>query len=213
MLAAIDPIMPEGGRGRDESTAAWAEHLQLIASRTRLRILALLSEPRTLSELENHVEPEVRLRGGSEAEPGTPPPEDHPVAREPITLEGSIDDASESAPPSWETPASGAPSLTIVHGDPLGRSYELAGEPEDPHRGWVIGYGEEADIRLRDDQRAGGEAGDIERSEGAFRLVDLRTADRRVSVNGQALARGETHELEDGDLVGVGRVLLHFRVG
>lgn len=199
------------GDASDDAASRWAERLRAIAYPTRLRLLALLSEPHTLSELETVLEPQVRLQG-EDSEP--PAPEDHPIAREPITVEGNRQETGKaSAPLTWGQPPSSVPSLTVVHGGPLGRSFRLDGRPNDPRRGWVIGCGEAADIQLRDDERAAREAGDLERSEGSFQLVDLRTAPSRVSVNGQALDRGETRGLEDGDLVGVGRVLLHFRGG
>lgn len=209
--------MSEGGAGRDAPFSAWASCLHAIASPERLRLLSLLTAPRSLAELEALLGPEIQLEeyeDGGEASSRIPDPGAHPIDRDPIALEEPLEEIpTASVPPTWDSPASGSPSLTVVHGGPLGRSFPLRGEPNDPGRGWVIGYGEDADIEVGQDRHVEAQAGDVERCRGTFQLVDLRTAERRLSVNGRALERGETRELEDGDLIGVGRSLLHFRNG
>lgn len=115
------------------------------------------------------------------------------------------------APPTWEPSPAGTPSLTVVHGAEIGRSFRLHGEPKFPDRGWVIGQAPEADVRLDWDAYVGRQAGEIEREKGSFRVIDLRATERRLSVNGQALERGAAKEITDGDLIGVGRSLLWFR--
>lgn len=115
------------------------------------------------------------------------------------------------APPTWEPSPSGGPSLTVVHGAEIGRSFRLRGEPNFSDRGWVIGQAPDVDVPLDWDAYVGRQAGEIERVKGSFRVIDLRATERRLSVNGQALERGASQEITDGDLIGVGRSLLWFR--
>lgn len=114
-------------------------------------------------------------------------------------------------PPTWQPTAPGAPSLTVVHGTTVGTSFRLETDSVSSRRGWIIGRGDDVDVPLDEDPYVEPEAGEIERWEGRFELVDLRIADRRVSLNGQLLDRGERRELSEGDLVGVGRSLLRFQ--
>lgn len=113
-------------------------------------------------------------------------------------------------PPTWPPAPSDPPSLTVVHGTTLGRSFPLETDGSPSRRGWIIGRGDDVDVPLEEDPYVGPEAGEIVPREGRFELVDLRSSDRRVSLNGQPLDRGERRELSTGDLVGVGRSLLRF---
>lgn len=115
------------------------------------------------------------------------------------------------APPRWEPPPSETPSLTIIHGTTMGRSFTLEPGLGRPDRGWVIGRGEEVDVPLEEDPYVEPEAAEIDRREGDLELVDLRIADRRVSLNGERLDRGERRKISDGDLLGVGRTVLWYR--
>lgn len=114
-------------------------------------------------------------------------------------------------PVTWQPPTSEVPTLTVVHGTTIGRSFRLGTDSVSSRRGWIIGRGNGVDVPLDEDPYVEPEAGEIEPWEGRLELVDLRTADRRVSLNGQTLGRGERREISDGDLVGVGRSLLRFR--
>lgn len=118
---------------------------------------------------------------------------------------------AHGVPPSWDPPAWPGPRLRIVHGPDIGRCFHLRGRPNDPDRGWVMGSGDEVDIDLHRDAYVDGQAVDLDRSEGGFELVSLRTADERVSLNGRELERGDRRQLEDKDLVGLGSSLLVFR--
>lgn len=127
----------------------------------------------------------------------------------PLELDAPTDEMG--APPTWEQPPGGVPSLTVVHGAEIGRSFSLTDTPEIDDRGWVIGQAPAVDVALDWDPYVGRQAGEIERDHGSFRLIDLRASARRISVNGQVLERGESCEITDGDLIGVGRSVLWFR--
>lgn len=114
-------------------------------------------------------------------------------------------------PLTWEPAPTQAPSLTVVQGTRVGRSFALETDSVSSRRGWIIGRGDHVDVPLDEDPYVEPEAGEIDRWKGRFELVDLRTADRRVSLNGQTLDRGGRRKLTDGDLVGVGRSLLWYQ--
>lgn len=101
-------------------------------------------------------------------------------------------------------------TLTVVHGPAAGRRFALRGEPKNPERGWVIGRGDDVEVPLDRDPYVSRQAGDIEQSGETFYAVDLRTAKRRLSVNGLPLDRGERKALGEGDLIGAGRSVLEF---
>lgn len=139
----------------------------------------------------------------------------HATGRVGTTLEAS--DPAEQAsglgvPATWDAPAWSCPRLRVLHGPETGRSFLLRGRPSDPDRGWVVGRGEGADVSLDRDLHVEHQAVDIDRSDDGFELVDLRTAEGRVSLNGAELDRGERRQMEDQDLIGVGASLLLLRV-
>lgn len=227
----------------DEISGTLVDNLQAISSPNRLRLLSLLREPHTVSDINLQVtvdqgNPErcisrqgvrhhlnkLRKAGFVEVRSAdTNGRRVHEYVADPRKLYelGEIlrlmpmgetpGPGDLGAPPTWDPPSSAAPTLTVVHGAEIGRSFPLQGEPNQPARGWVIGQSPEVDIPLSWDPYVDAQAGEIERSGGSFRLIDLRVTERPVSLNGRVLERGETRELEDGDLVGVGRSLLCFR--
>lgn len=119
--------------------------------------------------------------------------------------------AEAHGPPTWETPDVDLPTLTVVRGPEPGRTFPLEEGGKDRDRGWVLGRGLRADLQLDWDPFADDQAAEIVSKTDGYRLVDMRPADQRVSLNGQALDRGEDRPLAHGDLIGVGRTLFSFR--
>jgi DNA-binding transcriptional ArsR family regulator len=230
-----------GRSDRGDIDERLVRRLKAIASPSRLQLLAQLKQPSTVSEIRletagdegrdakmtaqgvrHHL---AKLRSAGFVESRSVDNEGQRVneylARTdqlyelaeairamPTAPGGSIEDLG--APPTWDPPAM-IPSLTVVHGEEIGRSFALAGEPSFEHRGWVIGQGPNVDVPLAWDALVDDQAGEIEREGGEFRLIDLRSASRRLSLNGEELERGASRPIADGDLVGVGRSLLCFR--
>lgn len=114
-------------------------------------------------------------------------------------------------PPTWDPPKPGVPTLTVVHGAAIGRSFPLSEPTSFPNRGWVVGRGGTVDVPLDWDPQVGEQTAEIERRGRELDLIDLRASPNRLSVNGQALERGERRTLSDGDVVGAGRTLLRFQ--
>lgn len=76
----------------------------------------------------------------------------------------------------------------------------------------VVGRGEEADWVIPDPERVISKSHcRIEADAGTFLLTDMST--NGVSVNGKAIAHGRAEPLENGDLLGLGDVLLRVEIG
>lgn len=213
--------------------------LQAIASPNRFRLLEMLEEPHGVGDIELEASLEggnaersitrqgvrhhlnklreagfVRVRSAGKASRGG---HEYVVDRRRLyelgeTLRGmpSSTKGDLDAPPTWETPP--GRSLTVVHGEEIGRSYPLEDAASLSGRGWVIGHREDLDVPLPWDPYVDDQAGEIERTSDGFSLIDLRAAQRRVSLNGRKFDRGEIHDLESGDLIGAGRSVLRFEV-
>lgn len=107
----------------------------------------------------------------------------------------------------WEP----GPKLVLVYGVQEGRVFPLRATELRGPRGWVLGRGPNAHVALRHDPYVSNEHSEIVRSEGGFRVIDLRSAKNRTSVNWTPLALGGEADLRNGDVIGVGRSLLLFR--
>lgn len=108
----------------------------------------------------------------------------------------------------WDTPVKGCPNLTVVHGSRIGESFPLRGGSREEERGWIIGRNEDVEINLDWDACVDDQAAEIHRGEEGFEVIDLRSAKRRVVVNGEALDRGERVGIGPGDVISVGRSVL-----
>lgn len=120
-----------------------------------------------------------------------------------------------AAPFTWddETDSDHRPGLRIVHGASIGRFYPLDRQPDAKDRGWVIGGGDSADVRLTIDPWVDDQVAEIIRRDDGFQLLDLRASSCRAVWNGHELGLGDSQPLATGDLVGAGRTLMVFRTG
>lgn len=104
------------------------------------------------------------------------------------------------------------PKLVLVHGVHEGRAYPLSRSDLDEPRGWIIGRGPDAHVRLDYDPYVSQENSEIVPTEdGGYELLDLRTSKNGTRLNWRQLAVGGEATLRSGDIVGVGRSLLLFR--
>jgi DNA-binding transcriptional ArsR family regulator len=115
----------------------------------------------------------------------------------------------EDAVPRWP----GGPKLVLVHGVEEGRAFPLLpAAPRESGRGWVIGRASGCHVCIPYDPFVSAENAEIvARPDGAFRLVDIRSARNGTSLNWTRLPVGGEIALHDGDVIGVGRSLLVFR--
>lgn len=97
--------------------------------------------------------------------------------------------------------------LSIVDGDQRGARIPL--EPEDlpASRGWVIGHSTRCDVPLPHDEDVEDKHAEIQIDDDGLSLVDFRTSGP-TSLNMSPLAKGDTHALKAGDVIGVGSTRL-----
>lgn len=103
------------------------------------------------------------------------------------------------------------PKLVIVHGLGEGTAVPLALIDRTPPRGWVIGRGDRAHVRLTYDPFVSSENAEIVPNDRDYHLLDLRTSLNGTYRNWRRLPVGGEVALENGDIIGVGRTLLLFR--
>lgn len=116
------------------------------------------------------------------------------------------------SPITWEPEPKGpGPHLVVVHGLEVGRRFRLGTLEADRRRGWVLGSQAKADVPLPGSQFVDDQAAEIEVDDGTYKLLDLRSARARVSLNGEQLDLGDRRELAHGDVIGIGHTQLLFR--
>lgn len=103
------------------------------------------------------------------------------------------------------------PRLVLVRGLGLGRTVGLSGGTPGEDRGWVIGNTAEADVELSWDPFVDAKNAEIVPEDRGYRILDLRSADGRVTVNDATLDRGGEARLERGDLIPLGRSALLYQ--
>lgn len=118
----------------------------------------------------------------------------------------------DPTPITWEPePGGPGPHLVVVHGLEVGRRFRLGTLEADRRRGWILGSKEKADVPLPESPFVDEQAAEIEVEDDVYKLLDLRSARGRVSLNGETLDLGERRVLRHGDVIGVGHTLLSFR--
>lgn len=101
------------------------------------------------------------------------------------------------------------PRLVLVHGVYEGKHFPLDGSTRDGDR-WVIGRADDASISLDYDRFVSGKNSIITREDGVFSIEDLADNKNGTSINWETMPEGSTRELNNGDIIGVGRSLLSF---
>jgi len=119
--------------------------------------------------------------------------------------------ATIAAPGEEEVRWEPGPKLVLVHGVEEGRAFPLRRADVRSPRGWIVGRAPEAHVRLQYDPYVSTENAEVLLSNGAWRLLDLRTARNGTYLNWRRLPLGGEAALQPGDVIGVGRSLLVFR--
>lgn len=101
--------------------------------------------------------------------------------------------------------------LVLVHGLDEGRPFFLRREDLAGERGWIVGRRRGLAVSLDYDPFVSTENSEIVAEKGRFLIQDLRNSRNGTMVNWERLPKGGSKELQDGDVVGVGRSLLLFR--
>lgn len=104
------------------------------------------------------------------------------------------------------------PRLVLVQGADPGRAFPLRQTDLASGRGWIIGRKESCHVSLDYDPYASSETAEVIRDATGYRIIDLRTARNGTWLNWARLPLGETAPLRTGDVIGVGRSLLLFRL-
>jgi DNA-binding transcriptional ArsR family regulator len=118
----------------------------------------------------------------------------------------------DPSPITWgPAPEGPGAHLVVVHGLEIGRRFRLGTLEADRQRGWILGSQPKADVPLPASQFVDDQAAEIEVDDGEYTLLDLRSAQTRVSLNGERLELGERRPLAHGDVIGVGHTQLLFR--
>lgn len=120
---------------------------------------------------------------------------------------------AESPPPSPPVPGPWQPQprLVVVRGLSVGQSFPLEGKTPEEDRGWVVGRDEDVEIALSWDPFMDPKNAEIVPTSSGYRVMDLRSADTRVTVNDQPLDRGAEADLQRGDLVQMGLSALLYQ--
>lgn len=101
------------------------------------------------------------------------------------------------------------PSLVLVKGPEEGQVFELAGSGQR----WRIGRHRDVEVPLDFDPFVSGDHAAVSRQGEHFFVADLPDSRNGTWVNFRQIPKGEARPIAHGDLIGVGRSLLLFRLG
>ncbi|MCA1813233.1 MAG: FHA domain-containing protein [Halobacteriales archaeon] len=105
------------------------------------------------------------------------------------------------------------PRFVLVRGQGEGRVFSLRKEQLRADRGWIIGRKPGLAVSLDYDPFASAENAEVLLDGSGFSLLDIRSSKNGTRLNFRPLPRGGSAGLQNGDVVGVGRTNLVFRLG
>lgn len=209
-----------------------AEALEPLASETRLRLLAYLTEPHYLEEIASFLEMsregarkhvnrllDIGAVQKKQGERETGPVVEYIVVpqvlfalSEDFAKLGALqpDDAHLTRTQVTGEVGEGehprGPALVLVHGLHRGRVHRLAA-PGDP---WRIGRGSELEVPLEYDPFVSQHHAEVSLEDGEHVLADAYSTNGTY-LNWEQLDRGGQRVLQPGDVIGIGKSLLVYR--
>ncbi len=109
------------------------------------------------------------------------------------------------------TPSLSGPRLMVVRGQREGRIFPLEDETLSADRGWVIGRKRGLAVSLDYDPFVSEENSEVLMNGNGFEIVDMEASQNGTFVNYEKLPSGGSKQIDNGDVISVGRTSLVFR--